>query len=466
MRKSLILILLAVVLLALVGGFILLKNRPKTDQTKDQNKERVPISEFDRSLIKTMTFTTADHVLKLYKEGDVWKVEYDIPIKIDQDAVDRLTYSFSSLYSERIVEEQPQNLEQYGLDTPRATAAAALTDGTTAELYLGDQTPDRNSFYLMKKGDLRVFAVWFNNGKNFQSGVEDIRDRSLPTVNLQELTYLKLKRQGEPDIEVIKRDESQKWGDEITFSLSSLIMTSPYPDPKPISSQSWGELLEKFPSLKIEKFINDRSTGYAPYGLEKPSAEIVIRDGQNTLHLILGNTIGDLVAFKLPGEPAVYALTKDILKFLDVKPFTLVDKFAFIVNIDYVDRITLQGLGQDHELAIKRETLQKTGEDKKEEVKETFYFDGKEAEDKPFRQVYQDLLWVFVDAENEKPLNGTPEFQITYYLNRGERRKFTLAFVPYDVDFYALFKNGKSEYLVSRDQIKKMIPKLDAVFKP
>jgi hypothetical protein len=416
-----------------------------------------------------MTITTADHRLEIIKEGEEWKVDTDFPIVLDKSAVEDITYSFASLFSEKIVEEDPQDLAQYGLDPPVSRAVAHLSDGSVRELYVGDRTPARNTYYLMARDDPRVYAVWLNHGRNLQYSLDDIRDRSLPQVNLMELKYMRLDRKGQPTIEIIRRERDGKkvWNDEVEFSLSSLVLTSPYPQAKPVNTQTFDELLKKYPQLKIAKFVDDTPAEYASYGLEDPQAEIVMIDSESSLHLLLGKREGNLVYFKLKSGKAVHALSTDILEFLDVKPFDLIDKFTFIVNIDHVEIIRIRGMGRDHTLSITREKVEhKEGEGKKEdeeeEIKETFFLDGQEVEDEPFRKFYQDLLWIFLDAYHNESLKEVPELTITYLLNKGRTKRHILGFVPYNVDFYALFKNGESEYLVSREQVKKMLIKLDA----
>ena len=45
---------------------------------------------------------------------------------------------------------------------------------------------------------------------------------------------------------------------------------------------------------------------------------------------------------KVAGEKAVYAMQKSQLEFMNLKTFELANKFTFIVDIEYVDRILLK----------------------------------------------------------------------------------------------------------------------------
>ena len=46
---------------------------------------------------------------------------------------------------------------------------------------------------------------------------------------------------------------------------------------------------------------------------------------------------------------------------------------------------------------------------------------------------------------------------MTYTLNLGARRVHTIEYTPYDVDFYEVYVNGRSEFLMSRSQIRNML---------
>jgi hypothetical protein len=463
-RRLLILIALSVVLGAIIAGFMILKNRPK--EAAEEPQEKIAISRFDEKLLQKITLKTADHTLILFKDGRQWKAESEVPVELDETAVQDLVYSFTSLYSEALVEEKPKDLAQYGFDPPKATATATLTDGSVREFYLGDQTPVKTTYYLKAKDDPRVFAVWMNHASHFRYTLSDIRNKKLPEINTQELVYLKIWKEGKPVFEVMSEELLPGMEEKVEFALARLYVTIPYHDPKPIASNRWSEdFISKFHPPRIKKFVDDRPKDLFPYGLDPPKAELLMKDKENTLHLLLGEKEGDVVYFQQKGRPAVHALDADILTFLDVKPFVVIDKFAFIVNIDHVNWVRITGRGQDRTLSIKRKEIEKTATEEEQEVKESYFLDGKEVEEKPFKAMYQSIIGLLIDAEYSPPIREKPEIRITYNLNEGERREHRITFVPYNVDFYAVFKNGLSEFLINRAQLDNVFSDLDALTK-
>jgi hypothetical protein len=452
-----------------VAGFLILKNRPAEPVLEEG--ERIPISQFDETLIQTMTVETDEHRLHLYKEDKEWKAEYEVPVVLDELAVQDLISSFAALFSEALVEENPKDLTPYGLDRPQATATATLSDGSERVIYLGDRTAVKTTYFLKTKDDPRVFAVWMNHANHFRYSLSDVRDKKLPDINIDELTYLMISKEGKPVFEVVNHEDLPGMDERVEFIASRLYIIKPFREPRGTASDRWSEgFIRKFRPPRIKKFVDDRPTDLTRYGLNPPRAELIMKDPENVLHLLLGEKVDDdLVYFQLKGEPAVHAIDAEILDFIDVKPFDVVDKFAFIVNIDDVDWARVTGRGKSYTLSIKREKIAKQegqeSESDEEEVKETYFLDGKEQEESPFKKAYQSLIGLLVDAPYSPPMAENPEIRITYNLNKGDRREHHITFVPYNIDFYAVFKNGLSEFLISRIQLDNMFSDLDALEK-
>jgi hypothetical protein len=401
-----------------------------------------------------MELISPQRTLRFFKEGEKWQVEYPYPLALDQNSVIDLAYSFGRLYSEKVIDPSPVDLTRYGLDPPQATGKATLKDGTVLELYLGNSTPVRNTYYLMAKDNPVVYAVWANHGLHLLYELADVRQREIGRINKQEIGYMKIVRKGQPDLEIHRA--GQEMFEKFPYLQSEYYLSGPYRETIPIDR----EALVKFqgslpPQLKVAKFVEDNPESLAPYGLDPPLIELVVRDAETDLHLFFGkDQENSLIYFRVAGEKAVHALDKNELDFLQIRPFELIEKFAFIVSIDYVDRITLRYEGQEHTFSIHR---------KQEDT--TFWVNGGKVEQAPFRQIYQSLIGIVVEAEREKPATENPELVLTYTLNSGLVRRYRLSFVPYDADFLALFKNDSGAFLISREQIRNMLGDVEKFLK-
>lgn len=458
---------LVVVLAVLVGAYFYVSNRPKKQAEDNKTIEicKVPKEDIVKMVLESRDGTT----LTFEKKDDKWTVDYPHPVVLDQTSVDDIAYSFASLYAERIIDENPKDLSVYGLDKPAVVARAFLKDGTQKVLYLGNKTPSGNTYYLMAEGDPKVYSVWMNHGEHFSYKLSDVREKDLTEIKTQELTYLKIAKKGKPTIEIEMNDEQSK--DEAQFGLSLWRMTQPYNEPMGVSSDKFQKVLDGISSLTsnaIKDFVEDNPQDLSKYGLDDPVAELIVKDKENTLHLYFGKDTDDgkSVYFKTADVNSVYTMEKSKTELLDTKPFDIVDKFAYIVNIDNVDKIIIEGRGKTHVLTLTRQTKKAEKEGEEDEVITTYMVDGKEVEEKPFKKFYQSLIGILVDAEIDREMaEENPEVKTTFFLNKGSRREVHVNYVPYDNDFYAVFRSGKAEFVVSRSQVNKMLDDLEALIR-
>ena len=461
MKKRLIIILAsAVVLAAVIVVFIILKNRPEPEPTfvDTDDPDKVAIARFDENLIEYMEINSPNGTLRLQKDGEEWTI-LDQPntIKLRESKVDDLIYSFSRMYSEKIVDEEPGDLSIYGLVPPAAVALCRLTDGSEVEFYLGDRTSARNTYYLMMKDDPRLYAVWMNHGSHFNYSLADMRDERLPVIDLAQTIYMKINVKGRTLMELMKHEDLPE---EInTLGIASMFFTEPYPVPKAVPADKLDTLWNLFGAYEIEKYVDDNPRDLSAYGLDPPVAEYIHKDQEETRHLLFGNKDGEYIYFMNKGDPAVYAMKwENSTKFMDARPFDYIDKFAFLINIEDIHGVSLQGLGKEHKLSIDRQV-------KEEEEVAVYLMDGEEKDEKIFKSFYQSLIAIMLDAEYDGKLTGTPEVEVVFFFRKPTEFEFRIGFVPYNSDFYALVINGQSNFLVSRTQVKQMMADLDRLKK-
>ncbi|MFA7163328.1 MAG: DUF4340 domain-containing protein, partial [Eubacteriales bacterium] len=219
MRKKRGLIVLAVCLVVLIGSYAVLSQLNKDEEEPDDTPSKIEISKLEIDDIVEIKLTNEDGEFVFKKVTDKasddeeketykWICLKPGDLNLNQNHIDNIGRTFSSLAADLLVEEEAEDLSIYGLKTPQAVAEAKLKDGSTVTLRLGNKTASGESYYLMKGGDKSVYTVASFHGNRMIFTESDIRDKDLPKINLLAMDYLYMYRQGhdEEEIEVVPRE--------------------------------------------------------------------------------------------------------------------------------------------------------------------------------------------------------------------------------------------------------------------
>ncbi len=477
-RRSWTLIGVLVVVAILVGAYFLV-TRPRPASTA-KAPEQISLSKGDKTKIVRVALTDrSEGPLVIVKKAGKWNTEPPLNVALDDTSIDNLLDDFSALTAQRLIEEKPADLAQFGLAPPRAAAAATWDDGTSHTLLLGDKAPSGSSFYIQVKGDPRVYSVESYNGQHFHWTLKDIRSRTLsPAINWDEVAYVKITEPGGTVIEARRKLDSESKSFQLGFG--QFLLTRPYRQPRGLDSQKQDTVIKGAQAVTISDFADEPLKPLSAYGLDRPRAEVVVRDKSNTLDLVFGTQKDTQTWFAVRGQPGVYLVDTSSLDFLKTKPFDVIDKFTFIPNIEDVDRLDITAGGKTHTLVITRTvkkaanapaatnvpsgpnaTPQQPAEPPKDEVTATYTADGKTVEEDSFKKFYQAVIGLQIEGETARRVADAPEVSTTYYLNKGEAKRVRVDYAPYDHDFDAIFVDGTSEFALTKGQLNAMLAKLN-----
>ena len=459
-RRLVILAALVVGVAALVVILTVVRNRPPQIPEAEPTPGKPEISRIDLERITAVSLDGPGREqpfnMQLTESG--WQIEgagSEIPIK--ESRIKDILYSFSSLYAERVIEENAADLGRYGLDPPAVVAVATLDDGTTIEVHLGNRTPAGNTWYLGLPDRRIVYSVWTNHGNHYYYTVADMRGDELPTVNAEAFSYLLL--QGE-EIDTLEMVETNPLDTRFSHLLTRVAIVQPYAFPRAIDSEEFAKVQAALGAPRIDRIVSDDPQAAAGYGLAPPRYELLARDTEGAeLALLFGDERDGEVFFQVAGRATVYAMKRSRAGVLDLEPFALVDKFVLILNIETVDAIEI-----DHPGGANLLTIERTGSG--DDLVESFAIDGAPMEDKPFRELYQLVIGLLGDAalpseDQAAVLAAQPEVLITYRMNTPDERQ-SVALVPYDRQFYGVVREGTAEFMVSRAQVDRLLDGLAA----
>lgn len=129
---------------------------------------------------------------ELKRSGGKWSITGPKALPADQDSTSSLVSTFASLNAEKLLEDKPTSVEQYGLTKPSLSVTATRKDGTTVKLLVGDATPTSSGSYVELAGDPRVFIVASYNKTSLDKSENDLRDKRLVTFDSEKLSRVEL----------------------------------------------------------------------------------------------------------------------------------------------------------------------------------------------------------------------------------------------------------------------------------
>ncbi len=203
-------LLIAVVVLAALGGGVFWSNKAKEKAEKEPAKDAPPkILTIPDDQFKAIRLQKAGADATVLEKSDAgkWKITAPKPLDADQDAVGSVVTALSSVTSDRLIEDKATDLAPYGLASPGLEVVVTKKDGKTEDLLIGDDTPTGGSAFVKLKNDPRVFVA-SGIKTSLDKSSKDLRDKRLLTFDSDKLTRVDLQAKGK-DVEFGKNNQNE-----------------------------------------------------------------------------------------------------------------------------------------------------------------------------------------------------------------------------------------------------------------
>jgi hypothetical protein len=266
-------LLVAVVILAAIGGGVYWSNKHKADQAKKPAAtatEAPKILTIPEDQFKEIRITrNGVEPTVISKVGDTWQITAPKPLPADQDAIAAMVTTLSALTADRVVEDKPGNLAPFGLAPAKEQIVVTKKNGNTATLDLGDDSPVGAGTFAKLAGDSRVYIIPAYTKAAFDKTGNDLRDKRLLTFNADKLTSLQLQAKGH-SVE-FGRNAQSDWA---------------IVKPKPLRADGSqvDDLLRKLKDAKMDASIpaEDAKKAQAAYASGTKVASIAVTDSSGT----------------------------------------------------------------------------------------------------------------------------------------------------------------------------------------
>ena len=202
-------LLIAVVLLAVLGGVTWWSNKKEADKAKtpaDTTAKLLSIPDDQFQEIKITKVT--GELLNLKRENGKWRMTAPQALPADQDAAASMVSALANLNADKVVEEKATDLKAYGLDRPTLDVQIVRKDGKTDHLLIGDDTLNGSGAYAKLANDGKVVTVGSFTKTSLDKRPDDLRDKRLLTFDSDKLSRVELTAKG-PAIEFGKNGQNE-----------------------------------------------------------------------------------------------------------------------------------------------------------------------------------------------------------------------------------------------------------------
>lgn len=291
LRSLIILIVIAIPL----GWFAWRESqRPAGDEDQHDKVFAVEADQIEEIAVRS----EAGERTRLRKSGADWQMVEPVEAPSDATEVSGLTRNLSTLEIQRVVDENPSDLKEYGLDNPRVEVAFTA-GGQEQRLLLGQKTPPGTDLYAKRGADNTVFLVSSYLESTFNRSPFDLRDKSA----------LKVERDKVDTVEVTASGRTMR------FTKPSGEWQMAAPLQARADHGAVEGLVGRVAGLQVRSIVEESAAQPRKYGLDQPAATVRLGTGSASATLALGSPAGDGAVYARDlARPAVFTVDASLLE--------------------------------------------------------------------------------------------------------------------------------------------------------
>jgi hypothetical protein len=265
----------------------------------------------------------------LRRKGSDWEIVQPVASAPDQAAVSGITSNLSSVEIQRVVDENPADLKEFGLAEPRVEVAFKA-NGQQRRLQIGQKTPSGSDVYAKLPDSKRVFLIPSFLDSTFNRGTFDLRDKSVLKLDREKIDALDVTAGA-----VTTRFEKKNGEWQIVQP--------------PAGRAEFGAvdgLVSRVGSVQMKSLVPD-ATDLKTYGLDKPAATVRLGSGSSQATLVIGGAAeaGSVYAKDL-SRPAVFTIESSLVDDLKKGPAEYRQKDLFDARSFNTTRLEMVRSGQ------------------------------------------------------------------------------------------------------------------------
>jgi len=287
---------LLVVLVAL-GAYLYFVESKRTPGGDAEKKDKVFAVEPDAIEEVTIKSETGD-TTALKKSGTGWQVVSPASAPADGAEVSGITSNLSTLEQQRVIEENPANLAEFGLEKPRVEVTFK-SGGQEHRLLIGGKTPTGADLYAKTAAQPKVFLIASYLDSSFNRSTFDLRDKAA----------LKFERDTADSLEIATAERTLK------FAKANGEWQIAQPATSRQDASAIEGLITRLSGLQMKTLAAAEPAELAKYGLDTPAATVRIGSGSSLATLLVGSAAEEGNVYAKDGSrPAVFTIEASLLE--------------------------------------------------------------------------------------------------------------------------------------------------------
>ena len=489
-----------IVLVLLIGALLLLMFLPQ-NETTEESSETVSVESTSVQLYSQETDSLDSIVIEnesgtitLYREADdVFTVDGLDGIDLNSNVSNVFSY-FASVSATQLVEEDPADLEKYGLEAPRATVTVINQDGTENVLLMGNTLPTGSGCYAMVNDDPAVYALGTSLSTYADYKLTDLVDKTVistwtaPEVEEGETAPSEAEIRsmsitggslaedlGDIPFTFVMDDYDE---DMESFGLSGSTWLITSPVSASLSSTNSSTIIEACSNgltADSVEAVFPTEEQLTSYGFDEPYATVEFdRDGED-FRIVIGNSDDNGNRYVMAdGKDIIFVCAESNLPWISIDLDMMISSLIYLPYIDEVSQVDLMINGKTYSFIMELGEPEEPeeGEEAEDPELEKVYYNGELLNLDNYRLMYQYFLSAPAESINLEEVSGDLVCTITYHYHKDPDRTDTIEIYQISDRRIALGLNGsidftaRSAYLTRMEQnIEKLLngeePNLD-----
>ena len=306
---------LGVILAGLAGYIIFVENKKPASDTPVKTKAWV----IEGSTITDVTVrSSGGDTTRLRKSGDSWVMAEPVQAAADDAVTSSIVNGLAGLELERVLDEAPAGLKDYGLDPARIEVTFRTSaDSVPKRLLIGEKTPGSGELYAQtdRSGAAVVLIASFHENA-FNKGTFELRDKAILTFDRTKAdglaiahgsTALRFARSGDVDWSMSRPFAARGDFAAIDGAISVLAST------------------------QVQKFVTETAADLKAYGLDRPELTARLTSDGKTQTLLVGKSVEGTRYAKRAESTGIFTVGENLLADLkkDGNDFRRKDIFDF-----------------------------------------------------------------------------------------------------------------------------------------